>query len=378
MNKKEVLEIRKQFTNENCAITRICGCYVDAEKQIRTELKEAFLSLPEEEIYKYFEIFKKTLSGTPGKNLLNMEFPLDQEIPGGTQAWLLKLRNSRLTDEILLEEFYEKIIGSYAYGENYYIILIHAAYDIPRKASDGAEMFDASEDTYEYLLCSICPVKLSKAGLCYNAEKNSIEDRVRDWIVEAPAAGFLFPAFHDRNTDLHSMLYYTKNPEALQPALMEEVFGCRAPLSAKEQKETFGEFLTEALGENCDYDTVVTIHESLNEMVEEAKEEPEAPVLTKVQVKELLRQSGAKEEVLEHFEEQYDQILGEETEFVATNLASLKALEVKTPDVIVKVDPEKLDLVQTKVIDGKSYLMIQIDDEIEVNGVVVKGPKEEE
>ena len=54
MNKKEVLEIRKQFTNENCAITRICGCYVDAEKQIRTELKEAFLSLPEEEIYKTF------------------------------------------------------------------------------------------------------------------------------------------------------------------------------------------------------------------------------------------------------------------------------------------------------------------------------------
>ena len=108
MNKKEVLEIRKQFTNENCAITRICGCYVDAEKQIRTELKEAFLSLPEEEIYKYFEIFKKTLSGTPGKNLLNMEFPLDQEMPGGTQAWLLKLRNSRLTDEILLRNSMKK------------------------------------------------------------------------------------------------------------------------------------------------------------------------------------------------------------------------------------------------------------------------------
>ena len=108
MNKKETLEIRKQFTNENCAITRICGCYVDAEKQIRTELKEAFLSLPEEEIFKYYEIFKKTLSGTVGKNLLNMEFPIAQEMPDGTQAWLLKLRDSKLQDEILLEEFYEK------------------------------------------------------------------------------------------------------------------------------------------------------------------------------------------------------------------------------------------------------------------------------
>lgn len=383
MNKKETLEIRKQFTNENCAVTRICGCYVDAEKQIRTELKEAFLSLPEEEIFKYYEIFRKTLSGTIGKNLLNLEFPLAQEMPDGTQAWLLKLRDSRLTDDLLLEEFYEKIIHNYAYGENYYIILIHGAYDIPRKAQDGMEMFDASDDTYEYLLCSICPVKLSKAGLCYNAEKNSIEDRVRDWLVEAPDAGFLFPAFNDRNTDLHSMLYYTRNPEALQPALMEEFFGCPAPLSAKGQKETFQELLTETLGDTCDYETVVSIHENLNELIEEKKDLPEPPTLTKPEVKNLLLQSGASEEVMEHFEEQFDSTAGEKTEFLATNLTSTKALEVRTPDVIVKVSPEKAALVETRVIDGRSYLMIQIDDHVEVNGVVIRpaietsGPKSE-
>lgn len=372
MNKKETLEIRKQFTNENCAVTRICGCYVDAEKQIRTELKEAFLSLPEEEIFKYYEIFRKTLSGTIGKNLLNLEFPLAQEMPDGTQAWLLKLRDSRLTDDLLLEEFYEKIIHNYAYGENYYIILIHGAYDIPKKAQDGMEMFDASDDTYEYLLCSICPVKLSKAGLCYNAEKNSIEDRVRDWLVEAPDAGFLFPAFNDRNTDLHSMLYYTRNPETLQPALMEEFFGCPAPLSAKGQKETFQELLTETLGDTCDYETVVSIHENLNELIEEKKDLPEPPTLTKPEVKNLLLQSGASEEVMEHFEEQFDSTAGEKTEFLATNLTSTKALEVRTPDVIVKVSPEKAALVETRVIDGRSYLMIQIDDHVEVNGVVIR------
>lgn len=372
MNKKETLEIRKQFTAENCSITRICGCYVDAEKQIRTELKEAFLSLPEEEMFKYFEIFRKTLSGTPGRNLINLEFPLSQEMPDGTQAWLLKLRNSRLTDDLLVEEFYEKVIENYTYGENYYIILIHAAYDIPNRARDGMEMFDASDDVYEYLLCSICPVKLSKAGLCYNAEKNSIEDRVRDWIVDAPAAGFLFPAFNDRNTDLHSMLYYTKNPEVLQPLLMEEVFGCEVPLSAKEQKETFGELLTETLGDSCDYETVVSIHENLNELIEEKKDLPEAPTLSKPEVRNLLMHSGAPEAVMEHFEEQFDQMAGEKTEFLATNLTSTKTLEVKTPDVVVKVSPEKAALVETKVIDGLSYLMIQIDDYVEVNGVPIR------
>ncbi len=372
MNKKETLEIKKQFTNENCAITRICGCYVDAEKQIRTELKEAFLSLPEEEMFKYFEIFRKTLSGTLGRNLINLEFPLEQEMPDGTQAWLLKLRNSRLTDDLLLDEFYEKIINSYVYGENYYIILIHAAYDIPKRAEDGLEMFDASDDTYEYLLCSICPVKLSKAGLCYNAEKNSIEDRIRDWIVEMPVTGFLFPAFNDRNTDLHSMLYYTKNPESLQPILMEEVFGCETPLSAKEQKETFGELLSGTLGDACDYETVISIHENLNELIEEKKDLPEPPTLSKPEVKSLLVQSGASDEVMEHFEEQFDQTAGENTSFLATNLTSAKTLEVRTPDVVVKIAPEKAALMETRVIDGCSYLLIQIDDYIEVNGVAIK------
>ena len=47
------------------------------------ESKKHFLSLPEEEAFKYFDIFKKTLSGTVGKNILNMEFPIDAEMPGG-------------------------------------------------------------------------------------------------------------------------------------------------------------------------------------------------------------------------------------------------------------------------------------------------------
>ena len=186
MNKKEISEIKKQFTPENCSLTRICGCYVDGEKNKKTELKEAFLSLSEEEMFKYFEIFRKSLSGTIGKNLMNMEFPLEQETEGGTQHFLMKLRESKLTDDALVESFYDKIIENYDYPENYYIILIHGVYDIPGKSSDGAEMFDASDEIYEHIMCCICPVKLSKAGLCYNAETNSIQDRIRDWIVELP------------------------------------------------------------------------------------------------------------------------------------------------------------------------------------------------
>ena len=183
MNKKEIAEIKKLFTPSHCAITRICGCYVDAEKNIKTKLKEAFLSLEEEEMFKYFKIFKSTLSGTIGKNLLNMEFPLSQESEGGTQEFLLKLRNSELKDEALIDEFYEKVMADYLYPENYYIILIHGAYDVPGRASDNLDMDDASDYVYEFILCSICPVKLDKPGLCYNVSHNTIENRVQDWSV---------------------------------------------------------------------------------------------------------------------------------------------------------------------------------------------------
>ena len=213
MIKQEINEIKRLYTPSNCSITRICGCYVDGEKNKKTEFREAFLSLPEEEIFKYFELLRKTLSGSPGKNLLDLEFPLASEEEGGTQEFLLRLRESRLKDDALLEEFYDKVISSYEYVGNYLILLIHDAYDVPGKTSDGLTMDDASDTVYEYILCSICPVNLSKPGLSYDATANEFHNRVRDWIVEMPEAGFLFPAFNDRASDIHSVLYYSKKPE---------------------------------------------------------------------------------------------------------------------------------------------------------------------
>lgn len=371
MNKKEISEIKKQFSPANCAITRICGCYVDGEKNVKTKSKDAFLSLPEEEMFKYFDLLKKTLSGSIGKNLLNMEFPLEQETSGGTQEFLLRLRNSGLQDDSLLDEFYQKIIDFYDYGENYYIILIHANYDVPGKSTDGEEMFDASDEVYEFLLCSICPVKLSKAGLCYNSETNHIEDRIRDWIVEMPDIGFLFPAFTDRSTDIHSLLYYSKNAKEFQDDLIDNVLGCHVPMSAGDQKSTFQYLVSDTLGDSCSFDTVKTLHDNLTEMMEEHKDEPEPLRLDKTDVKKLLERSGAKEENLEQFDREFEAAAGDTPSLLASNVANTRTFEVKTPDVIVKVNPERTDLVETKWIDGIPYLMIQLSDSVEVNGIPV-------
>ena len=372
MNKKEVLEIRKQFSPENCAITRICGCYVDHEKEKKMEMKKAFLSLPEEEAFKYFDIFKHTLSGTIGKNLINMEFPLDQELNGGTQEFLMKLKNSKLQDDLLLEEFYDKVVESYEYGENYYIILIHSAYDVPGKASDNEEMFDASEEVYNHILCCICPVKLSEPGLSYNETTNAIEERPRDWWVQTPMTGFLFPAFNDRSSDIHSVLYFSKNPEELHSEFIDACLGAPTPISFKSQKEAFQEILTDTLGEECNYETVRQIHENLTELAEEHKEDEVPLTLTKPEVKDLLEKSGVEPERLEHFDKVYEEAAGENTAILVPAITGTGKFAVKTPDVDIKVNPDRLDLVETKFIGGRRCLVIAVEDNVEVNGMPVK------
>lgn len=372
MNKKEVAEIKKRFTKTKCSFTRLCGCYVDAEKQKRLTLKETFLSLPEEEMFKYIDIFRKTLSGSIGKTMLNMEFPMEQETKeDGTQRFLMKLLESKLTDNDLLNEFYDKIISVYNYPENYFIILTHDAYDIPKITSDGVENFDASEYVYDYILCCICPVKLTKPGLCYNAETNHIQDRIRDWVVEAPQSGFLFPAFNDRNMDIHNLLYYSKKSDELDAVITEEVLGCQLPLPAKSQKETFNNILEESLGLDCDYEVVKTIHENLNQMLAETSEEPEPLALAKEDMSHLLMKSGVEEKEIETFETRFDETVGEDQCLMAANISSPKKFEVATPDVKVTVNPQRTDLVETKIIDGVPYLMIEINDLVEVNGIQV-------
>lgn len=369
MIKQEVAEIKKLFTMNNCSITRICGCYVDGEKNKKTEFKEAFLALPEEEMFKYFEIFRKTLSGRIGKHLLNLDIPLVEEYQGGAQELLLRLRDSKLKDNDLLESYYDRIIRSYEYVGNYLILVIHDVYDVPGKTSDGVENDDASEEIYEYLLTCICPVNLSKPGLNYNVEENTFQNRIRDWVVGMPEVGILFPAFNDRGADIHSALYYSKDSEELKDTFVEQMLGCEVPLSAGVQDESFQIIIEELLGDECDVDTVKAIHDNLTEMAIAHKEDSEPLLLDKNEIKTLFAKSGVSNEKMDEFDSCFDCTIGEKTVLLIDNITHAKTFDVKTPDVIVKVKADRTDLVEEKVIDGRRRLVITLEGDVEVNGV---------
>ena len=370
-NKKEILEIRKSLTRENCAITRICGCYVNHEKEILFETKNAFLALPDEEAFKYHDIFKHTLSGTIGKNLLDIEFPLNQESEGGTQEFLLKLRNSKLLDDDLINQFYNTIIQNFDYPENYYIILVHSAYDVPGKTNDGFENFDASDEVFDHILCSICPVKLSKAGLSYDTVNNTISERNRDWLVEAPINGFLFPAFNDRATDIHSILYYSKNPAVLGDSLIDSLVGSEIPISSPNQKILFNSIIEETFTESCDYETIRNIHETINDIIEENKENPEPVRFSKEEVRKIFEEAGVEEANIVSYEKAFVESAGENTVLQASNITETK-FNISTPDIVIKVNPARTDLIESRIIDGRQCLVIAVDDHIKVNGIDVK------
>lgn len=372
MTRKELNEIKSQYTLEDCGILRLCGCYVDGERNKITQFNENFLNLPEEEKHKYFDIFKKTLSGTPGKNLVDMKFNVDAYADEGARTFLMNLRDSGLKDDRLLNEFYDRIINNYSYVGNYLILLINQVYDIPAVTTDNIEMDDASDEVYSYILCSICHVNLSKPGLGYDEEDNNFHDKKQNHMVDVPDVGFLFPAFNKRSADEDMTFFYTKDVSEFEDGLIDCLLDCAVPLPAKQQKETFTSLVNEALGEEADLEIVKNIHENLEQIIEEKKQESPAPVmLDKTEMKDLLEKSGVKEEKLENFEEHFEMAAGEHGKLVASNVSSGKKFEVKTPDVVIKINSDKTDIVSTQIIDGRQCLVIQIDERLEVNGISV-------
>lgn len=352
MRKKDILELKKRFKKDHCTFTKMCGCYVNGEKNILLKFRETFLNLEEDDYFKYLEIAKKVLSGTIGNNILELNFELNEEHINEKQLSFMKLKNSGLKDDALVDEFFNSIIENYDYTGNFLILIFHDAYDVITKTKDNIKL-DESEEVYEYILCAICPVELSKAGLRYFEQENEIKSRVRDWVVEAPSNGFVFPAFINRSSDVNSVMYYTKNAKDTHPELMEDVLGCPAKQTNTEQKEIFNDIIRDALGpdEKKSDHFFMEIQESLNNKIEEHNsiyEESEVPIiLTNDVVQEILSVSGVPEDVTTKIEKSYTESFGD-TPPVADILIDNKALAKKAQ----KKKEEMLEK-QVKILENK-------------------------
>lgn len=379
MTEKEIAEIRRRFKADKSNITHIRGCYVSEKREIVSEFDQSFASLPQEETECMLAVLKRALSGTIGRNLVDISFKTQQVVDSDEHRLLMKLRDSSLKDDEAVHELFSKIIEVLAIEGTYLILLAHDAYDVPYRAKDGARLEDMSEIVYSYILCAICPVKPTKPALSYDVPDNSFRSRLPDWLVSSPEAGFLFPAFNDRSADIYNALYYSRDTANNYPELIDTVFRVEAPMPAAEQKDTFHAMLAETLAEECSFDVIQSVDNTLREMIAEHKENKvEEPLtLSRTAVKAVLEAGGVSSEKIEAFGEKYDEEFGAETELSPKTLVDKAQFEVKTPDVKIQVNPERTDLLETRIIDGSRYILIRAGDGVEVNGVPIRIVDEE-
>lgn len=374
MNEKEIAELRRRFRADKSSISRVRGCYVNEKREIISQFDQSLGILGQTESEQLLSTLRKTLSGTLGKNLLDIPFDTRQVVEGDQHKLLMTLRNSALRDEEAVSAFYQRVLQSLDLEGNYLILLVQDDYDVPYRSKDGERQDDASSEVFRYILCSICPVKQTKEALSYYVYENAFHSISADWVVSAPEMGFLFPSFDERSTNLYDALYYCKDTSQTHPDFVEAVFHAPAPMPAAEQMETFQTLLEDTLSDECRYQVVQSVHGQLREMIEEHKankvEEP--LVVDKGTVRRVLEHSGVSEEHVEAFEERYGDAFGADADLSPRNLVDTKQLEITTPDVTIKVSPDRGDLVETRLIDGARYILIRAEEGVAVNGVPIQ------
>ena len=373
MNEKEIGEIRRRQRRDRSNMTAIYGCYVNENKEIITEFRQSTGMMPENEAEKYFGLLRRALSGSVGRNLIEITYKTSQVTDSPEHKLLMDLRESKLSDEEQRAAFYRKVIDSVVMDTNYLILLGCDTYDVPFKGKDDAIGGDRSEETYTYILCAVCPVKQAKATLHYVPEEKLFHDGAMIQPVSAPAIGFLFPAFDNRATNIYNALYYTRDVKQSQDAFVEAVFNAPIPKPAAEQKKSFEALLTTSLGEECSLDVVQSVHDQLCQRMELHKEAkiPDPLLIGKEDVKEVLTACGVPQENVAKFSVEYDQVFGFEADLHPKNIIDNKHFELKTPDVVIKVAPERSDLIETRIIGGVKYILICAEEDVEVNGVSI-------
>lgn len=379
MNEKEIGEIRRRVRRDRSNMTAIYGCFVNEQKEIVTEYRQSTAMMSENEAERYFSLMKRALSGTLGKNLVDITFRTAQVADSPEHKFLMELRSTGLKDDALREQFYKKVIETVSLDTAYLILLGCDSYDVPFKSKDGQTQSDNSGEVYTYLLCAICPVKQTKANLRYVPESKEFRDGGITQVAAAPELGFLFPAFDDRATNIYNALLYTHDSAKGHEAFVEAVFNTQPVKPAAEQKKSFEALLGATLGQECSMEVVQTVHDQLCQAIDLHKESRVADplLITKEQVSDALKACAVSEKSLAKFHVEFDETFGNEALLHPKNIIDNKKFEIHTPDVSIRVDPARSDLIETRIIGGVKYILICADENVEVNGVSIHiGEKE--
>ncbi len=372
MTERELREIKRRFRPEKSNIPKIVGCFVNSNNQIIANISQPIEFSDSVVSEKLLGVMKKTLSGTLGVNLFDISFSTKQVAESDEHKLLLTLRNSALKDSEALSRFFAKVTESVKFDGNYVILLANDIYDVFDSKNEGEE--GTSGERFSYIICAVCEVKNLSEALTFREADSNFHMASAASLLASPSLGFMFPAFDDRKSNIYGALYYSKSVSDIHSDFVTNIFGNKPPMPPKMQTATFNLCLKEALDDECDFELVRSVHSQISELVEQHKEsrDPEPLMITKATVKAVLAGSGIGEEKINKMENALDESFGEGASLCPKNIVNTKKFDLTLPDVTIKVNPEKRDLVSTETINGVKYIMIKATSGVEVNGINIK------
>ncbi len=375
MRPEDIRKVRKRIDSTLDNFRSIYGCYVNAAKEIVTTMEIPVLDMESEERELYAKVLKKVLSGTPDRNLLNLEIPISAVGDSDEHRLLMSLKTDQLRDENMRNMLYQRIINSLELEDTSYVILLAAdTYDLRPQDMSDEEWSEESNGQFEYFICSICPVKVSKAALQYRPAPQEFRGISTGSILGAPVLGFMFPALEDGAADIGQIQYYTKSTSDNHGELMKEIFKIdNPPMAAEVQKETFNYTLSDTLGKECNLELVTTLQANLQTRAEAAKELKESPIAEVAieDIQEILAAKGVSNEKVEEFSEHVGEAFDGAGSFNINNIIQKRSFEFKTPETKITTAPENALRIKTRVIDGVTYLLVPAGESVTVNGVEV-------
>lgn len=351
MNKKEVSELRRNFSPEsnllvmNHVLTVVVNPNSESEK-IRYKNVSSRVTINEYETNIYFETLKKVLSTKIGKKLVEYKFPDSAYDNGEPQNILYGITQSGFVDECDTETFIYQIVDNISSSVPYTIIAAHCTYTVFRK-NKADEIEKNSSEEYTFIVTAICPIKNEDNTFAYNFVKDEfISNKDTNLLInKTPTDGFLFPAFNDRSADINSVMYYTNKPKNSNISIIEDVLGCNSRFSPETELTFYKTILTTIFDNDLSYDIIIAMNSEMQMFIDEYGESTDLPMVYKRDLYNMLNRVleylNIDKNKLEVFDAVYNKLIGAKVPLTAPNLVSSKflvdvygvSLNIKNPSV---------------------------------------------
>lgn len=379
MNKKDIANLRKQFKvdNDMMHIGEIFNVYVQKESgDIYHHENQPFDMLDQESQDLFLVNFKKILTGQLDSRLFELKF--NRDVEDSTQSVLfegLQTEDKEDWKDYMLD-IVDRMFANTVYDFDTVVTFIQGEYRKPMKKRSEESGEGGNDAVYanKFILCSLNKTNQPENNLVFDYIGKQFKSNVEvDPIINltAPLTGFLFPTFNDNAMDVNHILYRANKPNQPDPGFIEDVLNCGDITTAAEDKDTFQLIVSKIAGDKVDSNVISNIYEEIDHLVQEHEEdemEEDSPNIDYRGVEQILTSSGIEDVDTEKVKDAFKTVIAnEQHEFKANNLIP-KAVKINTDVANLSLSPKDLKNVKYITYQGKRCLLIEIDDDVEIEG----------